>query len=149
MTIQETADRLNKEFTELEDEREAVAHEVADLIIEWDVELEPIKAVMKRHGIPYGNKNFEGKTSRGIVIGRHSNNCAVYILDGSFVRAVNTTDERYVDEERKNLKMFASNHNLEDIKAGFDYVRNLKSMIAQDFVDRSNEIARFLKENRK
>jgi len=148
MTIQEKADDIRASLGKLKTERAGLADRITSMIEKWNNSLNPITEIMKEYKLPYRNNGVEGESDRGFVVGGETvgDDSLLYVFDGMFVYLTNADNGKTVGEPITTSE-FVKSANLDHIKAGFEYVRNLKDTAVKGYCGHNKELKKFLDEN--
>jgi hypothetical protein len=152
MNIDELAKELRMSLGKLKTERSSVASQISHALFNQYNAVYSIAEIMAEYKMPYRNSLIQGESFRGFVIGELTSRDGVhllYVFNGLIVFTVNAATDEVFDEGEDGaieLADFVKTANLGHIKAGFDYVRNLKDTAAREYRDRNGELRRFLDE---
>jgi hypothetical protein len=152
MSIQELASEIRSSLSRLKAERSGLAGRIADMMGEWSNGLYPLTEIMKEYKIPYRNAHIIGKSEKGFLVGEGfspGGERILYVFTGLYVYAVNAETDKRVDESDGGMietSDFVKTADLEQIKSGFDYVRNLKETVLRDYSERNKSMRKFLDE---
>jgi hypothetical protein len=143
MSYEQDAKYLDEFLTSEREKQKAYAIEISELLIRWDSELEPIKAVIRKHGLSFFNPGTNGKSEHGVVIGGTSDEPLV-LIRGSVYRS-----SRGIEPSNRFaiLSDYIRTADLKTIKSGLDFVRNF-SLDNNSITSRNKELEEFLKANK-
>jgi len=143
MSYEEEAKILDDYLTRQEEEQRKSAVEISGLLQNWDKEMEPIKRVMRKHMIQFGNPKIGAYGDVGIVVGGTSHTPLMLVRGSVFA-----PKEQGVDvESAVTLTEFIIRADLSVIKAGFDFVRNF-SVHDNPISRRNKQLIEFLESNK-
>ncbi|MDR3149549.1 MAG: hypothetical protein LBT88_06020 [Oscillospiraceae bacterium] len=152
MSIEDKAQNLDEMFCVMSNARRETAAEAEALLMKWDTELEPVKQVMKKHRILFRNAAVPYTGSygslQGIVIGSTAKiPHRLIVLKTHLAVPVNGETDKADDTGAIPLQTFLETADLETVKAGFDFVRNLDSDAVKDMAKRNEQLKEFVSKN--
>ena len=148
MNIKEAADDIRSTLGMLKRERAGLADRITEMLEQRYNSLSPIFEIMKAHEIPFRNSLVEGSSDIGLVIGEENigDDRRLFVFDGLYVRMIDTKTGRIADDPI-SMADFIKTADLECVRAGFDYVHDLKGTAVKEYAERNRVLKGFLQEN--
>ncbi|GBU21067.1 hypothetical protein R80B4_00956 [Fibrobacteres bacterium R8-0-B4] len=148
MNPKDTAERVDAALTRLRRQQEETLGQIENVVKSWMTDAAPIIAVLKSHFIPFKNQYVEGQTLNGVIVGKDGDD-KLLVLDGEKVYRVNALTDAIDSAEPMELKMFIGKFSLQELKAGFDFVRGAENKVVLPLQDKVQYLLDFYREANK
>jgi len=149
MDIQDLTAEISASLSILNAKRVGLTERLSTMLNERYLALEPISKLMEKYQLPFRNDCFFGKTFKGFVLGEsrlQGDQRHLYVYNGLYVCEIDAETDKRIGEKTIEMDEFLKFANLKHIKAGFDYVADLKNTAIKHYASDNKELKKFLDE---